>query len=111
MSMNSAPQVHSGEKSWTATAVLSFLVGWLGIHRYYTGYYLIGVVQMLTFGGCGLWALIDLIMILLNKFQDAKGQPLEGYNTTVVFILVALWILLFVAGILVQILGAAAALT
>ncbi len=110
MSMNSAPQANCGEKSWLATALLSFFLGSLGIHRFYTGYILIGIVQLLTIGGCGIWAFIDLIMILLNKFQDAKGQPLEGYNTTVVFVLVAVWLLLMVAGILMNVLGVAAAL-
>lgn len=71
-------------------------VGFLGIHRFYTGYIGIGIAQLLTFGGCGLWALIDLICILANKFNDAKGQTLEGYNKAVAIGLVVTLLLLIV---------------
>ena len=51
MSMNANPQVQpqAAEKSWLVTALLSFFVGFLGIHRFYTGYVWIGIVQLLTF--------------------------------------------------------------
>ncbi len=98
MSMNANPQVQlqTAQKSWLVTALLSFFVGFLGIHRFYTGYIGIGIAQLLTFGGCGLWALIDLICILANKFNDAKGQTLEGYNKAVAIALVATSLLLLV---------------
>jgi hypothetical protein len=31
---------------------------------------------LITVGGCGIWSLIDFIMLLLNKIPDANGQPL-----------------------------------
>lgn len=47
---------------------------------FYTGYIGIGIVQLLTFGGCGIWALIDYIMLVANKFNDKDGRPLAEYN-------------------------------
>lgn len=36
----------------------------------------IGVAQLLTGGGCGIWALIDLVNILMGKYTDKAGRPL-----------------------------------
>jgi hypothetical protein len=36
----------------------------------------IGVVQLLTAGGCGIWWLIDFIMILTDSYRDGNGLPL-----------------------------------
>lgn len=64
------------DKQWLVTLLLAFFLGSLGVHRFYTGYTVIGVVQLLTLGGCGIWALIDIIMIAIGKFTDAQGRPL-----------------------------------
>ena len=87
-------------KSWLATMLLSFFLGFLGIHRFYTGYIGIGIAQLLTFGGCGLWALIDYIMLLVNKFNDKDEQPLEDYNKTIAIVFFILTVIgIFVASI------------
>jgi thiol:disulfide interchange protein len=55
-------------------ALLCFFLGYFGIHRFYLGYTTIGILQLLTGGGCGIWALIDLIRILtgdLGRNPDA----------------------------------------
>lgn len=64
------------QKSWMTTLLLCLFAGTLGVHRFYVGKIGTGVAQLLTMGGCGIWTLIDLIMILTNKFTDANGQPL-----------------------------------
>jgi TM2 domain-containing membrane protein YozV len=63
-------------KSWMTALLLSWLLGAFGADRFYLGYTGLGIAKLLTFGGCGLWALIDLIMIIMNKMPDAEGRPL-----------------------------------
>jgi RNA polymerase subunit RPABC4/transcription elongation factor Spt4 len=65
-----------GGKDWLTALLLCFFLGVFGIHRFYTGHTGIGVVQLLTFGGCGIWALVDFIMIIVGSFRDAEGNLL-----------------------------------
>lgn len=63
-------------RDWLTTLLLAIFLGTLGIHRFYTGYTGIGIVQLLTFGGCGIWTLIDIIRIASGSFKDAQGKNL-----------------------------------
>ncbi|HYB02316.1 MAG TPA: TM2 domain-containing protein [Ktedonobacteraceae bacterium] len=65
------------QKSWIATVLLCQLLGTLGIHRFYTGRIISGIFQLLTFGGFGIWVLIDLIMIISGDFKDSYNRPLD----------------------------------
>ena len=68
--------IYGDEKDWLTTLLLCFFLGVFGIHRFYTGHTAIGVVQLLTLGGCGIWALVDFIMIIVGSFKDSKGNLL-----------------------------------
>jgi TM2 domain-containing membrane protein YozV len=63
----------SGKSQLTA-ALLAFFLGWLGIHRFYLGYTWQGIVQLLTLGGFGIWALIDFIRILTGDLKPKDGE-------------------------------------
>lgn len=63
-------------KSWIAALLLCFFFGFVGAHRFYTGHTGIGIAQLLTLGGCGIWALVDFIIIIVGGFKDSKGNPL-----------------------------------
>jgi len=68
--------VHAEGREWLTTLLLCFFVGVFGVHRFYTKHTLIGVVQLLTLGGCGVWILVDLILILTGSFRDGDGYKL-----------------------------------
>ncbi|MEU7909023.1 TM2 domain-containing protein [Actinoplanes sp. NPDC049118] len=66
----------TGSKSWIAALLLCFFVGALGIHRFYVGKVGTGILMLITFGGLGIWTLIDFIMIAIGKFSDKQGLAL-----------------------------------
>ena len=68
-------QINS-DKDWIVTLVLAILVGGLGIDRFYSGSILLGVLKLVTFGGLGLWWLIDLIMLVTGNYKDGDGNPI-----------------------------------
>ena len=65
-----------GEKSGMIALILCFFLGIFGVHRFYSGHILIGLAQLVTGGGCGIWFLIDFVMILIGKYTDSEGNPM-----------------------------------
>jgi TM2 domain-containing membrane protein YozV len=51
-------------------------LGTLGVDRFYLGQIGLGIGKLLTFGGCGIWQLIDIILIAMRKVTDNEGMPL-----------------------------------
>jgi len=67
-------------KDWLTTLLLNIFLGGFGAHRFYSGDTGIGVAQLLTFGGCGIWWVIDLVIILTGDYRDGDGNPLIRRN-------------------------------
>lgn len=67
----------TSDKSNTVALLLCFFVGVLGVHRFYVGKIGTGILQLVTLGAFGIWALIDLIMIAMQKFTDSEGNTLK----------------------------------
>lgn len=63
-------------KDWLVALLLSIFLGYLGVDRFYMGYVGLGILKLLTFGGCGIWWLIDVILIATGSLRDAQGRPL-----------------------------------
>ncbi len=61
-------------KSQLVALLLAIFLGGLGIHRFYLGYTKYGIIQLLTAGGCGIWALIDIINIATGKLGPKDGS-------------------------------------
>lgn len=61
------------DKKRLVVLLLCFFFGGLGVHRFYVGKIGTGIVQVLTLGGFGIWALIDLILIGCGVFKDKDG--------------------------------------
>lgn len=73
-------QVQEGDytmssKSKQTALFFSSFTGVLGVDRFYLGYTALGVLKLLTAGGLGIWALIDLIRIAVDSIRPADGSP------------------------------------
>lgn len=67
------------DKNWLATLLLLCLfLGGIGVHRFYVGKVGTGILQLITLGGCGIWTLIDLIMIITGSFTDKDGNKITN---------------------------------
>ena len=47
------------------------------MHRFYLGYTTLGVLKLITLGLCGIWTLIDIILIALDNVPDSNGLRLK----------------------------------
>jgi len=77
--MSQFPVAGVSPRTRTIAAVLAFFLGWLGVHRFYVGKVGTGILQIVTFGGLGIWTLIDFIMILVGSFKDKEGRTLTTW--------------------------------
>ena len=70
--------MEKSEKDWLTTLLLCIFLGGIGVHRFYVGKIGTGILQLLTAGGCGIWGLIDLIMIITGSFTDKDGKKIQN---------------------------------
>jgi len=64
------------DSQWVVTLLLAFLLGIIGAHRFYVGKTGTGILMLLTFGGLGIWLLIDLILIVTGQFTNKDGEKI-----------------------------------
>lgn len=79
MQSNSVPQhpapfAPNSMQQYLITLLLCLLLGVFGVHRFYVGKIGTGVLQLVTIGGLGIWALYDLIIIAFGAFTDKDGN-------------------------------------
>ncbi len=70
--------IQKSEKGFVPALLLCLLLGGLGVHRFYVGKIGTGILMLLTLGGFGIWALIDLIVIAVGSFKDKSGLTLKA---------------------------------
>ena len=65
-------------KSWVLLLLLSIFLGSLGIDRFYLGKVGTGILKLVTFGGLGLWWLIDIILVVMGRMRDSSGLAVKS---------------------------------
>jgi TM2 domain-containing membrane protein YozV len=79
---------YAQRKSKTVAALLAFFLGGLGVHRFYLGHTLTGIVMLavtvvgtafccIGFAVTAVWAMVDFVLILIGQMRDANGLELD----------------------------------
>lgn len=96
-----APDLEEDEgKDFLVAFLLSFFLGTLAIDRFYLGHIGVGILKLITLGGFGIWAFIDVILILAGSTRDKQGHRLKNrdkYLKLAIAIFVSVYALSFLA--------------
>ena len=60
--------------------LVCLFLGVLGIHRFMVGKTGSGVGMLCTLGGCGIWQIVDLIMLATGSFTDKDGNKITQWQ-------------------------------
>jgi TM2 domain-containing membrane protein YozV len=66
----------------TILSALFFITAIGGLHRFYVGKIGTGILMLITFGGLGVWALIDLIVLVTGNFRDRDNNRITNWSTS-----------------------------
>jgi TM2 domain-containing membrane protein YozV len=64
------------QRDYVTLLLISWFLGVFGVDRFMLGQTGLGIAKLLTFGGCGIWALVDFILVAMRKVTDSEGMPL-----------------------------------
>lgn len=67
------------DRSRGTALALATVTGIFGGHRYYVGKVATGLLQLVTFGGLGVWWLYDMILIARGGFRDAEDKRVANW--------------------------------
>ena len=68
------------DKSFIVTWILAWFLGVFGADRFYLGKVGTAILKLVTLGGLGIWALVDLILVLTGVQRDKHGRKLQEYD-------------------------------
>lgn len=64
-------------RSHLITILLCYFLGFFGVHRFYLGKIVTGILWIITCGGgCGIGNFIDFVRLLFNGLPDKEGKKL-----------------------------------
>ena len=77
--MQPAAKALDSDKRILPAFILAFLFGVFGVHRFYVGKVGTGLLQLFTLGGLGIWALVDVVIIVTGNFTDGEGNKITEW--------------------------------
>ena len=73
-------QATVSDKGFVPTILLCYFLGFLGVHRFYAGKIGTGILMIITFGGFGIWVVVDMVLIATGSFKDKQGLLIKASN-------------------------------
>lgn len=95
-------------RHFLAVFFLSFLWGTFGVDRFYLGKVATGILKLLSFGGLGLWVIIDMVLIMSGAMTDKQGQPMREFERYKKFAIKTVLIFAVATGVVTLITGGVA---
>ena len=68
------------QRHFLAVFFFSFMWGIFGIDRFYMGKCVSGILKLVTVGGFGIWALVDLSVAISGGMRDSNGNEMLEYE-------------------------------
>lgn len=59
---------------WSTALIISLTLGGFGADRFYLGHWQEGIGKLFSFGGLGVWTIIDVVLISLHYLGPADGS-------------------------------------
>lgn len=75
--MNEGNDFPVEQGNYNVTLLLAYFLGFFGVHRFYNKKIGSGIAMLLTCGGLGIWALVDVLIIMTGNFTDQNGNKLR----------------------------------
>lgn len=69
-------QVRNKQRHFLAVFFISFMWGAYGVDRFYLGKIGTGILKLITFGGFGIWAIVDFALIMSGAMRDKQGNEM-----------------------------------
>ncbi|CAI5438578.1 unnamed protein product [Caenorhabditis angaria] len=60
--------------SWTKTMILSIVLGGFGADRFYLGLWKSAIGKLFSFGGLGIWTIVDVVLIAIGYIKPGDGS-------------------------------------
>lgn len=64
------------QRHFLAAFFISFMWGMFGVDRFYLGKVWTGIFKLVTFGGFGIWTIVDLVLIMSGAMRDKQGNEM-----------------------------------